>query len=384
MIKKGCKFILWLLVLVAVISAVHYIWIAVFWYRGDYFRYQHTVSIQTPIHIKICAKDQYGIPATGYKVAIKLFWVSRYHWLFPLWAGHKSTYVVKTDHEGIATLSFLTRKAYLVAFEEVSKEKYVFPMGKRNPEIANFNNNPRGMFYMRTLDEGGQIIDMRVLRHDPPVKLIKYRPGESGNIVSGRDSLTFDPQDELTFTVNLKENTIVPGKQTGDVFVTIRNARTSLDLLKRRYDPNYNFSEQGEWTVICESLDNSLISQADMEQVATFAPEAGYKKRLMYKLTIKKEWLPDEAKELNMGTDWAKLVTSSQSEEEYVSIGPRESFNRAFHVRRDNPVWYGLVHIGIGLKYREDRVTVDVSGAYNPSGSNNFWTGSGGSWENLQ
>ncbi len=374
--KSAWKYVLWLLCLAVAISALQYLWIWGASWRADviYKGRLEALSEQRAVHLTIKATDQFGKPASNFKVAVKIASISWYFRIFPLWAEHHPTYYLETDQIGIAKLNLWFRKAYEVEFKEVSTNRYIFPEGKLDPHVRSFNNNPGSSFAISNLDRIGQIIDMKVLRHGPPVKLAWYRPRVPGQGPIGMSSPGIRARDEMVFTVDIMGNKFLEGRHAGDLIITVKNAKTACQMFTKRYTPGLDFKQKGEWNVSCEALNGTVIQQAVSRQIITFAPETGYKKRLNYRLTIKKEMSKAESAEsYSSGGELFKLVRSVPDEDDYISIGPKEGFGARLYLRHDSPRWYGEVSISFDLRYRESKLLIGADGAYNTTGSNNLW-----------
>lgn len=377
MIGRSSKYVLWPLGFLLAVSALQYLWIAFFWYPGDLSRWRAAAAKQKPVHIRIKCTDQFGKPATNFRLKIKVVWISWYDWLFPLWAQHESTYQIETDHNGKAKFAFLIRKAYSVQFKEGSTNRYIFPSGKEDPYVLSFNNNPTGPLDMAVLNRTGQVIDMRVLRHDPPVKLTRYRPKVPGQAPAKMHLHEIKAQDEMVFTVDVMGNKFLEGRQVGDIVITVKNAKTACKMFTKIYTSGLDYKEEGEWDVSFKALDGTGIQRAESGQYVTFAPKTGYKKRLNYRMAIEEEMSRPEVAEFK-GPDgglW-KVVRSTPDEDAYSSIDPQELFGANLYLRHDNPRWYGVVNIRFDLAYREGKLIIRSDGAYNPNGSTNLWTGS--------
>ena len=136
-----------------IVAVVGLIWVLNFIGVGFLF-YPHLPNLrkdfvearreQRPVQLTIKATDQYGEPATGYKVKVALHYTSWYFGLFPHWSQHSSSYIVTTNELGIGKLSPWCRKALFVEFKEVDTSCYVFPNGKHDPYKMSFNNDPGG------------------------------------------------------------------------------------------------------------------------------------------------------------------------------------------------------------------------------------------------
>ena len=180
----------------------------------------------------------------------------------------------------------------------------------------------------------------------------------------------------MVFTVDVMGNKFYEGRQAGDILITVKNAKTACEMFAKIYTPNLDFKEEGEWDVSFEALNGAAIQRAGSQQIITFAPETGYKKRLNYRMAIKEEMSKSESAEFySSGGNLFKLVRSAPDEEDYASIGPQGACGAHLYLRHDNPRWYGFVLIGLGPMYREGRLSIDADGACNPDGSTNLWTG---------
>jgi hypothetical protein len=378
MMKKAVKYTLWVLGLVVVISALQYIWIGVYRFAPLIYRGRaQAIPDQRPVHLTIRATDQFGKPVVGYRFKAKCALVAWYFHLFPLWAEHHPEYVLRTDDSGIAKLNLCLRKAYDISLEELPNDSYVFAEGKEST-FGNVRDSLSGPFMLKGMDGTDQIISMKLLRHDPPVKLTRYSPDIPGRgpIGKGSGGAQIDAQDEMVFTVDVMENKFYEGRQAGDILITVKNAKAACEMFTKIYTPNFNFKEEGEWDVSFEALNGASIQRAESHQIITFAPETGYKKRLNYRMAIKEEMSKAESEESHSsGGELFKLVRSAPDEEDYASIGPQGACGAHLYLRHDNPRWYGFVLIGLGPMYREGRLSINADGAYNPDGSTNLWTG---------
>jgi len=377
MMKKIARYALLALGLAVVMSALQYLWIGVYRYAPLVYRGRaQAIPDQRPVHLTIRVTDQFGQRVSDYRFKVKLARVAWYFRLFPLWAEHHPEYVLKTDQCGVAKLDLLFRKAYDISLDELPNDSYVFAEGKEST-FGNVTDSLRGPFMLKRMDGSDQIISMKLLRHGPPVKLTKYRPEVPGRGAIGMSSPGIEAQDEMVFTVDVMANKFYEGRQAGDILITVKNAKTACEMFAKIYTPNLDFKEEGEWDVSFEALNGAAIQRAESQQIITFAPETGYKKRLNYRMAIKEEMSKSESDESHSsGGQLFKLVRSAPDEEDYASIGPQGACGAHLYLRHDNPRWYGFVLIGLGPMYREGRLSIDADGACNPDGSTNLWTGS--------
>ncbi|MGA9750624.1 MAG: hypothetical protein WBS54_02430 [Acidobacteriota bacterium] len=375
--KRAAKLIAMIAGMVVAISAIQYLWIAIVWSPGDLAGWASAVKEQRPVHLVIRATDQFGSPAVGFPVEIEMWWMSRYFWIFPLLARHQSSCLVKTDQNGVAKLSFSMRRVATVQFREGNTACYIFPEGKNNPYDLSFNNNPRGLFAMKQLDRKGQVIDMKVLRHDAPAKLTPYRPEIPGQTI-GTSAQGIDALDENVFTLDVTGNRFLRGRQEGDVVLTITNAEEACKAAQARLMHESTFQGWVPLQVTLESQRGTELQQADM-QIVTFAPKEGYKQSIVYQMTIEKAppsgWPRAESPE-----DWYKLLESTPAEARYQVMFGAGGIDRGIFLRGPNASWYGILHIMVNLQPGESKLLVRTSGAYNPDGSTNLWKSSAVDW----
>ena len=378
MIRRLTRGVLMVGLLVLGLSLVQYMWIVLSPNdKGQLYKvYREIWRDQKPVNLTVHAVDQFGKPVPKYKVLVTMRSVSWYFRIFPLWAQHYVDYELETDQWGTGKLSLWLRRAYDMRFKEVDGSQYIFPEGDKS-STGHLIFDPKSGFMLKGMDGTDQVISMKLLRHDPPVKLTRYRPEVPGQAPIGMRSHGIEAQDEMVFTVDVMGNKFLEGRKPGDIVITVKNAKTACDLFLKRYTPGLNFNPHSEWDVSCEALDGTVIQRAESEQYVTFAPETGYKKRLNYRMAIKREMSKTESAEFYSSEgDLFKIVQSAPDEEDYVSIGPQEGFGAHLYLRHDNPRWYGVVNIGFGVAYREGKFTIHSDGAYNPNGSTNLWTDS--------
>ena len=379
MTKRAFKYALWVLGLIVAISALQYLWIGVDRYAPLVYRGRaQAIPDQRPVHLTIKVTDQDGNRVSNYRVKVQLARVAWYFWLFPLWAEHHPGYVLKTDQSGVAKLHLLLRKAYTVELKQLSSSSYIFAEGEE-ASFGKVKTTLSGPFMLKGMDGTDQVISMKLLRHDPPVKLTRYRPEVPGwgpKVISSSDS-GIPAQNEMVFTVDVMGNKFLKGRQPGDIVITVKNAKTACEMFTKIYTPGLDFKEEGEWDVSCEALDGTVIQRAESHQYVTFAPETGYKKRLNYRMAIEEEMSRPEVADFKgqNGGLW-KVVRSTPDEDDYSSIEPEELFGANLYLRHDNPRWYGVVNIAFSVAYRQGKLIIRSDGAYNPNGSTNLWTGS--------
>ena len=108
--------------------------------------------------MQIKAIDQFGKPARKYSIKAKLLWISRYHWLFPLWASHESTINLKTDDCGEVKLTFPLRKEFSIEFEQVDNESYIFSQ-KKDSQFGNVKWQPKLPLDLKEIGEKNKILN---------------------------------------------------------------------------------------------------------------------------------------------------------------------------------------------------------------------------------
>jgi hypothetical protein len=377
MIKRLRVVLLLVVVVVVGLSTVQYLWIVLSPNdKGQLYKvYREIWRDQKPVNLTVHAVDQFGESVPKYKVLVTMRSVSWYFRIFPLWAQHYVNYELETDQRGTGKLALWLRRAYDMRFKEVDASQYIFPEGDKS-SIGDLMFDPKSGFMLKGVNGTGQVINMKLLRHDPPVKLVGYHPETPGRGAIGMRSPGIEAQDEMVFTVDVTGNKFLEGRQDGDILITVKNAKTACEMFTKIYTPNLDFKEEGEWDVSFEALSGTRVQRAESNQLITFAPETGYKERLNYVMAIKMRMRRPEAPDFEgpNGEHW-KIARAAADEECYASIGSLEMFRACLYLKHDNPRWYGIVTLGFGLMYREGRLRINADGVFNPGGSTNLWTG---------
>ena len=297
--------------------------------------------------------------------------------------GGKHKFYIKTDGHGIAHLKpFFLRKGYGMAFEEVDRSRFVFASGN-NMKFQNGSISAKGSATLKWIDpEGkGQYIELKVIRHDPPAKLVTYRP--KLKIRQDGHYEGFEAKDENVFTLDIARNKFHEGISDGDVVLTVRNLKTVFEAYKKKKEikgwVEEDFDKSSEWSFVIEGRGNTAIKQKDPE-IPTYAPLEGYKKRLTYDLAHCYLFSTRAAEELKK-EGWGSIsdpeanllpIRSSLEEDEYQVIAGNQ-FERAFYLCNIGGKYYGIVHIRIFTDLINGTLQIQPEGYYNPDGSNNLW-----------
>jgi hypothetical protein len=358
--------------------------------------FRESVRDERRINLTLKVIDQFGKEVPDYKLAVKIDYTRWYYGLLPVTAmGGKHQFYIKTDGCGIANLKpFFLRKGYDMAFEEVDGSRFVFASGN-NMKFQNGSISAKGSATLKWIDpEGkGQYIELKVIRHDPPAKLVTYRP--KLKIRQDGHYEGFEAKDENVFTLDFEKNNLLEGNSNGDILLTIKGFNKIIGYYrqvltnKRPYEleeygkaistcSDEEFAKNWVWTVEIEGLKGRLLQPTDNEILA-YAPLEGYKRRLFYQIAYLRG--PTEQFEQRLkGQGWTILTNEtvekpSEVDDEYNKYKVIGGFSRVFFVKspKDKGNCYGVLYIYISWNENGNMI-LQTEGLFNPE-SNNLWTG---------
>jgi hypothetical protein len=289
---------------------------------------------ERPIHLAIKMVDQDGRPAERYEFKIALTRLHTLLWLFS-WTADEC-YHLTTNDEGLALLDKPGRKAGLALLREVSTARYVFSKSLRG----------MGTVPMPKLTDVPQPIQLKVIRHDPPPKLLQFStpykefPAEAVNI------LAFDPASPVALAapaggMTVGIHSIGDVTPEGELLIRVDNARmaSAEEMVFMGWSKAPPSATPVEWSVTLHGNGRFLLHETDDDYVS-YAPTDGYTDSLSWKMRV----------EGNEGAGISKFV----------------------YVRDSASGTYFWLNIAIGLR-NNNKMDVHLEGCTNPDGSNNLY-----------
>ncbi len=287
-----------------------------------------------PMHLAIKMVDQDGRPAKRYEFKIALTRLHTFLWLFS-WTADEC-YRVTTNDEGLALLDKPGRKAGLALLREVSTARYVFSKSLRD----------MGTVPMPKLVDIPQPIQLKVIRHDPPPKLLQFStpykefPAEAVNIFA------FDPASPVALAAPAGGTTVgihsIRGATPeGELLIRVDNARMAAaeEMIFMGWSKATPSATPVEWSMNLHGNGRFLLRETDDDYVS-YAPTDGYTDSLHWKMRV----------EGNKGAGVSKYLYA------------RDSLNGRYY-------WLNIV---IGLR-NNNMLDIHLEGCTNPDGSNNLY-----------
>jgi hypothetical protein len=376
---------------------------------------------QVPLNVVIVVKDQFGQPAEGFSVTVRLWYVSWYYRIFPRLSRHWPRYTITTDKAGVARLHHLFGSVESIRFEPAKNAQYIqyfarfvgdpleaapgkqvdratiapappmditsptntlkpvldWPVARTTKETA-YEELARWVLIDSTRDYGrydpiSTVYLAKVGSREQRFTLIAWRHGESARLnYLGSDQQSAlraeeDAADENRFTIDLNNNRFVEGRLSEGILVTVKNAKAVPALLEGE---RLEHQVSGEWDIIFEGQGGIELQESG--RAVCYAPREGYKKKITYRIAIAKNDPADATAVFNDQERCMPLVEEAEKEVYYLCGGVSRGITRGFFVKSATPPYYGW--IAVECHADEGKLRIRVIGFYNPDGSTNLWT----------
>ena len=346
--KRICIGILFLVVVAVAFSAIQNLQLSTRLHRGERERLRKNYLSQQPVNLEFEVVDQFDEPARNYSFSVTLRSVRWFYRVYPFWARTETQCNVRTDQLGRAHLKWDFEKSYEMKFSEVivngrNLQCYEFPAGKDELSAKSFEDDPLSTFPVPQSSGEKQQVHMMVTRNTPPRRSLPFKPP----LLNGGSLIRFPALDEQFVTISLKHNILELSKTSGDILITITNAKSSGQTYwARRYHKTPPLQDVTSWEIRLEGLDATEMLPVGTSPVSD-PPDEGYQKSIIFR------FCPDST-----GSSTASRLNPQPKEicggiPVYCFFG--DGLDEHFFVKTENPRYYCWLTLTIVV---DDRGTI--------------------------